>query len=121
MTITKRSIILISISSVLAGIGQIMWKKASDNISLSEILTFIDPFFISGVLIYLTATFCMVLAFKEGDLSVLHPFLATSYVWVTLITPLIFPTETITILKIFGVFLIFLGVYSIGVGGKKGG
>ena len=61
----------------------------------------------------------MILSFKEGELSVLHPFLAINYIWVTLISPIFIPTETINILKILGVILIFFGVSLIGIGGKK--
>lgn len=117
MKTTRRAITLILISSLLAGSGQILWKKASFNLSLN-ILSLLNPFLITGILLYTLATFAMILSFREGELSVLHPFLATSYVWVTLISHLFIPTETITINKFIGVLAIFIGVSLIGIGSK---
>lgn len=121
MKTTRKALLLIIISSFLAGTGQLFYKLASlsfnDNL-LSYVLNW--PLYV-GVALYGLATVSMILSFREGDLSVLHPFLATSYVWVTLIAPLFFVSESLSLAKITGVFTIFLGVTLIGLGGRNNG
>lgn len=118
MKTTKKAIFLIILSSICAGIGQLMWKSASSSLT-SSIFSFLNIYLIGGIFLYGLATVIMVLSFREGELSVLHPFLATSYVWVTLISPFIISSETLSTFKILGVILIFFGVSFIAYGGKK--
>lgn len=118
MKTTKKAILLIVFSSLFAGIGQLMWKKASFTLN-SNIASLLNIFLILGILLYVLATVFMVISFREGELSVLHPFLATSFIWVTLISPLFFKTEVIGINKVIAVIAIFFGVYLISIGGKK--
>jgi len=115
---TKRAIILIIISSLCAGIGQLMWKKVSLSLNLQSLAIPYAPLAI-GISLYILATVFMVLAFKDGELSLLHPFLATSFIWVTLVSPVFFSSESITPFKLLGSFLIFSGVSLIGLGGKN--
>lgn len=109
---TKRAIALILLTSLCAGSGQIFLKTAM-----------IQPFVINFYLfewffLYMIAIILMTLAFREGEISVLSPFLATSYVWVILVSPFFIVTETITPFKITGSILVFLGVSLIGTGGR---
>ncbi len=120
MTTTKKALFLILAASLLAGIGQLLWKKASFSLGLS-LQSFFNFYLIFGILLYIAATLLMILSFREGELSVLHPFLATSYVWVTLIAPIFFVSESLDFFKIAGVFIIFAGVSLIGIGGRKNG
>ncbi len=118
MKTTRKAIILILLASLCAGMGQLLWKKASFSLELN-FFSLINPYLISGVFLYLLGTLLMTLSFREGELSVLHPFLATSYVWVTLISPLLIIGETLSIYKIMGISSIFLGISLIGIGGRK--
>lgn len=118
MRTTRKALILILLSSLSAGIGQLLWKKASFSLSLNP-ASFLNLYLILGIILYIFATILMIFAFREGELSVLHPFLATSYVWVALISPVFFMTETLSLTKILAIISIFLGVYMIGLGGKK--
>jgi len=118
MNTTKKAIALILLSSLSAGIGQLFWKKAAFTLS-TNLISFLNIYLIMGIALYLVATVFMVLAFREGELSVLHPFLATSYVWVIIVSALIFTTEILTFQKVVGAIIIFFGVTLIGLGGKK--
>ena len=48
----------------------------------------------------------------------LYPIIATSYVWVTLLSRVYFG-ESLSVLKFLGVFSIILGICFIGFGSKK--
>lgn len=118
MKTTKKSILLILLSSLCAGSAQIFWKNASFTLGFN-LSALLNVYFIVGVLLYGLATIFMVLSFRGGELSVLHPFLATSYVWVTLISPFLVAGEIITPMGMIGVLAIFTGVILVGIGGGK--
>lgn len=118
MKTTGKAIGLIILASFFAGTGQLLWKKVSMDLTYSFLFLF-NPFLIMGVFVYFLSTILMVLAFKNGELSVLHPFLAISFIWVILVSPIIFPSETLGTTKIIGAILVFLGVSLIGLGGNK--
>ncbi len=60
----------------------------------------------------------LVLALRNGQLSVLYPIIALTYVWVTILSPIFFG-EIIDIYKVVGVGLIVLGVSFIGLGSRS--
>lgn len=60
----------------------------------------------------------LITAFKHGDVSVLFPILATSYIWVTLLSYYHFG-ETITTYKWIGVAGVFIGITILGKGSKE--
>ena len=70
---------------------------------------------IFGYILYALGAVIMIIALKYGDLSVIYPFLALSFVWVFLIS-IIFLGETILFVNWAGLFLIILGVSFIGRG-----
>ncbi|MFH1290363.1 MAG: hypothetical protein ABIH92_03065 [Nanoarchaeota archaeon] len=121
MKTTRIAIFTVLIASVLAGIGQIAWKKSTESITFPDITTtLLNPYLLAGIIIYILATFLLMLSFKHGELSALYPLLATSYVWVVLISPIIFTSEQLTLPKILGVIIIFSGVSLIGLRGANG-
>jgi len=59
-----------------------------------------------------------VLALRDGELSLLYPVIALTYVWVTALSFLIFH-ETVNPYKIAGIVSIVVGVAVLGRGGRK--
>lgn len=102
----KIGILLIIITSVLTSIGQLFWKLGQDGgMGLFGILV--------GFVFYGIGTILMILAFRYGSFSVLHPFLACGYIF-ALIWSKLFLQEVITPSQIFGVLLIIVAVVLIG-------
>jgi len=60
----------------------------------------------------------MITAFKGGEVSVLYPIVATSYIWVSLMSAYFFG-DSLTLLRWAGVFVIITGIVFIGVGSKE--
>ena len=56
----------------------------------------------------------MLKALQLGELSVVYPVLATSFIWVSLLSPLFFPADRMTAKKWLGVAVIVVGVTLIG-------
>jgi drug/metabolite transporter (DMT)-like permease len=71
-----------------------------------------------GYALYGFNTLLMVLALRKGELSMLYPIIALTYVWVTLLSYTLL-REPPNMFKNFGIALIVIGVAVIGSGGKK--
>jgi len=117
---TKKSAILFVIfSAIFTSTGQILWKFGVGNIDLTLPLTLINLPFVLGFVSYGIGALFMILAFQQGELSVIYPILATSYVWVTILSPIFFPTDFLNGWKIAGVAIILIAVSLLGFGNAK--
>jgi uncharacterized membrane protein len=72
----------------------------------------------AGYVLYGINTLMLVLALREGELSMLYPIIALTYVWVTLLSYALLH-ETPNLYKNLGIATIVLGVGVLGRGGRK--
>lgn len=122
LKVTKRgAIFLMLLCTLFTSTGQIFWKLGVKNASFSNLLSFVNVLFIAGCLFYGVGAILMLIAFKSGELSVLYPIIATSYVWVSLASPLIFLTDKMNVLKWIGVIIILISICILGYGSSKKG
>jgi drug/metabolite transporter (DMT)-like permease len=73
---------------------------------------------IAGYALYGINTLMLVLALKEGELSMLYPIIALTYVWVTILSYVIL-REQPNVWKNLGIATIVVGVAVLGRGGRK--
>jgi len=73
---------------------------------------------VAGYSLYGISTMLLILALRRGQLSILYPVIALTYVWVTALSVMIFD-ETLNAFKLVGVTLIVFGVAVLGRGGRK--
>jgi len=107
---------LVIIAGLIGGFGPIYLKKGSSLIRLGDLSTiYKNKFLVLGVLIYGLSTIIFIPALKGGELSVLYPFVALVYVWVSFYSKIMLG-EKITFLKGLGIFIIVAGVSLIGMG-----
>ena len=106
---------LVVLATMLGAFGPILLKKASAKrlSSISSLLTNYPLF--GGVALYAVGTILFIPALKGGDLSVLYPFVALNYIWVSLLS-VKFLGEKMNKFKWFGILLIIIGVTFIGIG-----
>ncbi len=64
---------------------------------------------LAGVLLYVLGAALMIFAFKGGEVSVLYPIIATSYVWVALVSHF-FLHEQVHMFRWIGIGIIVLGI-----------
>lgn len=102
----KIGIIIIFIASLFTTFGQYFWK-----ISAMHNLMFI----ILGFVFYGIGAISMIIAFKYGSFSVIHPMMSMSYIFIMLLG-YYFLNEVMNTQKIIGLILIMLGVILVGVG-----
>jgi drug/metabolite transporter (DMT)-like permease len=99
-------IVLILISAMTLAGGQLTWKISGG----------VNPFLlISGFALYGIGALFMIISYRFGSLSVLHPMMSASYVFAFIFGGL-FLQETITNLMILGLILIIIGNILIGGG-----
>ena len=60
----------------------------------------------------------LVLALRKGQLSVLYPIIALTYVWVAILSPMFFE-DSLNALKVTGIGSIVIGVSLIGFGSRQ--
>jgi len=109
------SIVLVILATLVGAFGPILLKKASaKRLSKISSLTTNYPLF-GGVTLYAIGTILFIPALKGGDLSVLYPFVALTYIWVSLLS-VKFLGEKMNKFKWSGIALIIIGVSLIGIG-----
>jgi uncharacterized membrane protein len=71
-----------------------------------------------GYALYGVNTLLLVLALRDGELSMLYPIIALTYVWVTLLSYAMLP-EKPNMYKNVGIAIIVIGVAVLGRGGQR--
>lgn len=106
---------LVITATLVGSFGPILLKKASAK-KLSKISSLMKNYHLfGGISLYAIGTILFIPALKGGDLSVLYPFVALSYVWVSILS-VKFLGERMNRVKWIGIALIIIGVSFIGIG-----
>jgi len=115
-----RSVALVVLCTIIGAAAQILMRQGADFIDsgvfLGGLLT--NWVLLAGYFCLAANTALLVLALRHGQLSVLYPIIALTYVWVTILSPMFF-ADKINAFKVAGVFLIVLGVSLIGAGSRQ--
>ena len=110
----KRAMTLMVLCTIFTSLGQILWKMGVNRIDFSQIMTYFNIPFILGFVSYGLGAVLMIIAFRRGELSVLYPIVATSYVWVSVLSPRLFPEDFMNAWKWAGVIVILISVSILG-------
>jgi len=71
-----------------------------------------------GLALYAVGAGIMIIALRGGELSVLYPIIATSYIWVGILSHFFFG-EDLNFFRWSGIFLIVIGIACIGFGSNR--
>ena len=104
---------LVVLAGLLGSLGPIYLKKASDKFSFKTI--FSNYYLFLGVIFYGIGTVLFIPALKGGDLSILYPLIALTYIWVSFLSIKMLG-EKMNRFKWIGILLIIIGVTFIGLG-----
>ena len=77
-----------------------------------------NVFLMAGLSLYGVFTMLLILALRDGELSIIYPVIALTYVWVTFLSLMLFH-ETMNPFKACGITVIVLGVMVLGSGGRR--
>lgn len=116
---TSRAIVLVCLCTLTGAAAQILIKYGTNHVTEPGLLGYLRnlPLF-AGLFLYGVNTVLMVLALRQGHLSVLYPIIALTYVWVTILSPMFF-VDHLNGFKGVGVALIVGGVSLIGAGSRQ--
>jgi multidrug transporter EmrE-like cation transporter len=95
-------------------VAQIFFKLGANNLAKAtpvQMLT--NPLLLVGYSLYGVSTVLLVLALRRGQLSILYPIISLTYVWVALLSMLIFK-ETLNAYKAIGLAVVVAGVAVLG-------
>lgn len=119
----RQSIALVFCCTILGAAAQILMKSGANNLShpglVGTILGIVTSVpLMAGYFLYGISTVLLIFALRDGELSILYPVIALTYVWVMVLS-LVFFRESLNPFKILGVLLIVTGVAVLGKGGKR--
>ena len=115
----KKAIVLMVLCTIFTSLGQVLWKMGVGRISTAAWQSFFNLPFVLGFAAYGIGAIFLLLAFRRGELSVLYPIVATSYIWVSITSPWLFPADVMNGWKWAGVILILFSVSLLGWGSSR--
>lgn len=109
--------LLILFTTLLTSSAQIFYKIGSKTLSPDLLSIITNYYLIGGLLLYAVGGILIILSFRGGEVSVLYPIIATSYIWVSFLS-IYFLGEVMNYFKWLGVISIISGIALIGYGSK---
>jgi len=114
----RKSVLLVFSCTVLGAAAQILMKVGMTHFTPEPLAIATNMPLVAGYALYGINTLLLVLALREGELSMLYPIIALTYVWVTLLSYALLP-EKPNAYKNIGIATIVVGVAVLGRGGRK--
>ena len=116
----RRSLILVIAFTLLAAAAQVLFKIGTIHLNQHpSVLGLLTNYpLIGGLALYGVGSGMMIVALRHGELSLLYPLISLSYVWVAILSVVIFQ-ETMNPYKIAGISVIIAGVAVMGNGVRK--
>lgn len=117
--VRRRSIALVCCCTILGAAAQIFMKWGANHLANPGLIGMATNMpLMAGYTLYGFSTVLLVLALKDGELSLLYPVIALTYVWVTALSFLIFH-DHVNAFKVAGIVIIVAGVVVLSRGDKK--
>jgi drug/metabolite transporter (DMT)-like permease len=120
----RQAIFIVLACTLLVALAQYLIKLGANHLSHAGLVAtaigiFTIPTLFAGYCLYGVFTVLFVYALRHGELSILYPLIALSYVWVT-ITGVVAFHEVMNPLRVTGLVVIVAGVAVLGWGGGGG-
>src|SRR3989344_9602745 len=80
------AILLVLFTSLLTSSAQIFYKLGSATLTFDVLGILTNYYLIGGLLLYAVGGTLMIVSFRGGEVSVLYPIIATSYIWVSFLS-----------------------------------
>ena len=109
--------------TVFGAAAQILMKSGASAQTSGDMLALAIAVFTSlplfaGYSLYGLSTAMLIVALKDGQLSILYPVIALTYVWVTVLSVIIFG-ESMNLFKGIGLCMVVIGVAILGRSGRR--
>ena len=120
----RRSLILVFCCTIIGAIAQLLIKAGAPKIGVhaTVLATALGAVFdiplMGGLCLYGLSAILLVLALRDGDLSMIYPVIALTFVWVTILSAVVIG-EAMTPYKVGGIATIVAGVGVLGLGSRR--
>ena len=119
----RRAALIVACCTLLVAVAQVLIKTGANHLSHAGLIgtligIFTIPPLFAGYCLYGIFTVLFVYALRHGEVSVLYPLIALGYVWVTILSVVVFH-EAMNPLKVVAITIIVAGVSVLGWGGKN--
>jgi drug/metabolite transporter (DMT)-like permease len=115
----RKCFALVFACTVIGAAAQVLIKMGAMHLTGHGLIAMLtNAPLMAGYSLYGISTVALVYALRDGELSLLYPVIALTYVWVTLLSFILF-RETISPFKLVGIATIVAGVGVLGMGGKR--
>lgn len=113
-----QSILLVFCCTILGAAAQMVMKYGLNQPHTGWIGWVTNLPLLAGYCLYGINTVLLVFALRDGELSILYPIIALTYVWVTFLSVWLFH-ETVNVYKGVGVAIVVTGVAVLGKGSRS--
>lgn len=118
MKTKPEALFLVVLCTLCTSFAVILNKIGATKLEMTLQGTIFNIWLLSGLFLLGIAAVLLMMSLKGGDVSVIYPVVATSYIWATLLSSIFFGEE-INLFKILGIFFIVVGIVTINLGQKK--
>ena len=101
--------LLVLFTTLLTSSAQLLWKKGSATLAFDILSIITNYYLLGGLLLYIVGGILIILSFRGGEVSVLYPIIATSYIWVSFLS-IKFLGEVMNVFKWVGIISIIAGI-----------
>jgi drug/metabolite transporter (DMT)-like permease len=117
--LANHSVLLVFFCTLIGAAAQVFFKLGATTLQRpTPVQIFTNPALLAGYALYAVSTGLLILALRRGQLSLLYPVISLTYVWVTILSMLVF-SETLNVYKAVGLAVVVAGVAIIGRGGRS--
>ena len=110
---------LVCLCTLSGAAAQIFMKLGANNIAHPSVMQIIANVpLMTGYALYAINMLMLTMALKNAPLSLLYPIISLTYVWVTMLSVMVFK-ETVNTAKVVGLAIVIAGVAVLGLGGRK--
>jgi multidrug transporter EmrE-like cation transporter len=115
----RQSIGLVFLCTLFGVAAQFLIKTSANALTEITLAALLSNWALwMGLSMYGISTGLLILALRDGELSLLYPVISLTYVWVTILSVTVF-NESVNVFKITGIAVICLGVALLGKGDSR--
>jgi drug/metabolite transporter (DMT)-like permease len=120
----NRSLVLAFLCTLIGAVAQLLIKSGAPKLTVEPTLVrtaigaLSNSHLMGGLCLYGLSAILLVLALRHGELSMIYPVIALTFVWVTILSAVVVG-ETMTPSKMVGIGIIVAGVAVLGLGGRR--
>jgi multidrug transporter EmrE-like cation transporter len=114
----RQSIALVFVCTIFGAFAQVLFKLGAGGlVGVTPIEMLTNPILLAGYVLYGVNTVLLVLALRDGELSVMYPIISLTFAWVAVLSVVLFK-ESMDAWRVAGIATIIFGVAVLGRNGK---